>query len=138
MPFITASKSGPLNWLEGFALTTILQGFPIFAAASLMVKLLGDYHGSPPVFTIAMASVFYSIFVVSVGSAFPRVKSGYEAQFFDAEPVLLRKDRPLAREARDVAAAHGISAAVVAAGDDRGVRSLNLPRHSGAAQSGEL
>jgi hypothetical protein len=84
MPFITASKSGPFNWLEGFALTTILQGFPIFAAASLMVKLLGDYHGSPPVLTIAMASVFYSIFVVSVGSAFPRVKSGYEAQFFDA------------------------------------------------------
>ena len=84
MPFITASKSGPLNWLEGFALTTILQGFPIFAAASLMVKLLGDYRGSSPVLTIAMASVFYSIFVISVGSAFPRVKSGYEAQFFDA------------------------------------------------------
>jgi hypothetical protein len=84
MPFITASKSGPLNWLEGFALTTILQGFPIFAAASLMVKLLGDYRGSPPVLTVAMASVFYSIFVVSVGATFPRVKSGYEAQFFDA------------------------------------------------------
>jgi hypothetical protein len=83
MPFITASKSGPLNWLEGFALTTILQGFPIFAAASLMVKLLGDYHGSSPVLTIALASIFYSIFVVSVGSAFPKVKSGYEAQFFD-------------------------------------------------------
>jgi hypothetical protein len=58
MPFITASKFGPLNWLECFALTTILQGFPIFAAASLMVKLLGDYHGSPPVLTIAMASIF--------------------------------------------------------------------------------
>jgi hypothetical protein len=49
-----------------------------------MVKLLGDYHGSPPVLTIAMALVFYSIFVVSVGSAFPSVKSGYEAKFFDA------------------------------------------------------
>jgi hypothetical protein len=91
MPFITASKSGPLNWLEGFALTTILQGLPIFAAASLMVKLLGDYHGSPPVLTIAMASVFYSIFVVSVGAAFPRVKSGYEAQFFDANLSLSEK-----------------------------------------------
>ncbi|MGY4365567.1 hypothetical protein ACVW1A_001632 [Bradyrhizobium sp. LB1.3] len=85
MPFITASKSGSLNWLEGFALTTILQGFPIFAAASLMVKLLGDYRGSSHVLTIALASVFYSIFAVSVGSVFPRhFKNGYEAQFFDA------------------------------------------------------
>ena len=85
MPFITASKSGPLNWLEGFALTTILQGFPIFAAASLMVKLLGDYRGSSPVLTIVLASMFYSIVVVSIGSAFPTLfKNGYEVQFFDA------------------------------------------------------
>ena len=91
MPFITASKSGPLNWLEGFALTTILQGFPIFAAASLMVKLLGDHRGSSPVLAIALASIFYSIFVVSVGAAFPRVKSGYEAQFFDANLSLSDK-----------------------------------------------
>jgi hypothetical protein len=91
MPIITAPKSGPLNWLEGFALTTILQGFPIFAAASLMVKLLGDYRGSSPVLTIALASIFYSIFAVSVGSAFPRVKSGYEAEFFDANLSLSEK-----------------------------------------------
>jgi len=84
MTSITAPKFGPLNWLEGFALTTILQGFPIFAAASLMVKLLGDYRGSSPVLTIALASIFYAIFVVAVGAAFPRVRSGYEAQFFDA------------------------------------------------------
>ncbi|EJN15795.1 hypothetical protein PMI42_00646 [Bradyrhizobium sp. YR681] len=91
MPFITASKAGPLNWLEGFALTTILQGFPIFAAASLMVKLLGDYRGGSHILTIAMASVFYSIFVVSAGAAFPRVNSGYEAQFFDANLSLSEK-----------------------------------------------
>lgn len=84
MPFITASKSAPFNWLEGFALTTVLQGFPIFAAASLMVKLLGDSRGGNHVLTIAMASVFYSIFVISVGCAFPRVRSGYEAELFDA------------------------------------------------------
>ena len=136
MPFITASKSGPLNWLEGFALTTILQGFPIFAAASLMVKLLGDYRGSTPVLTIAMASVFYSIFVVSVGSAFPRVKERLRSAILRREPVLLRKDRPLAREARDVAAAHGVSAAVVTAGDDRGVRDhLVIPGRRKAADA---
>ena len=91
MTSITAPKSSPLNWLEGFALTTILQGFPIFAAASLMVKLLGDYRGSSPVLTITLASIFYSIFVVSVGAAFPRVRSGYEAQFFDASLSLPEK-----------------------------------------------
>lgn len=84
MPFITASKPAPLNWLEGFALTTILQGFPIFATASLMIKLLRDYRGNSPVLAIALASIFYSVFVISIGSAFPRAKSGYEAQFFDA------------------------------------------------------
>ncbi|MCP3411572.1 hypothetical protein [Bradyrhizobium sp. CCGB01] len=78
-------ETGPLNWLEGFALTTILQGFLIFAAASLMVKFLEDSHGGSHVLTIALASVFYSIFAVSVGSAFPRhFRNGYEAQFFDA------------------------------------------------------
>jgi hypothetical protein len=92
MTSVTAPKFGPLNWLEGFALTTILQGFPIFAAASLMVKLLGDYRGSSPVLTIALASVFYSIFAVSVGSTFPRLfKNGYEAQFFDASLSLSEK-----------------------------------------------
>ncbi|MCS3728689.1 hypothetical protein [Bradyrhizobium betae] len=91
MASITAPKFGPLNWLEGFALTATLQGFPIFAAASLMVKLLGDGRGSSPVLTIALASVFYSIFVISVGSAFPKLKSGYEAQFFDASLSLSEK-----------------------------------------------
>ncbi len=84
MPFVAASKPAPLNWLEGFALTTILQGFPIFAAASLMVKLLGDDHGGSHVLTIMLASVFYSIFVIAAASAFPRIRSGYEAGFFDA------------------------------------------------------
>ena len=70
MPFITASKSGPLNWLEGFALTAILQGFPIFAAASLMVKLLGNHHGGNPMLTITMATTFYSFLSIWAGSTF--------------------------------------------------------------------
>lgn len=45
MTSITTPKPGPLNWLEGFALTAILQGFPIFAALP-MVKLLGNDHGA--------------------------------------------------------------------------------------------
>ncbi|WP_249128800.1 MULTISPECIES: hypothetical protein [Bradyrhizobium] len=121
MLFITAPKPGPLNWLEGFALTSILQGFPIFAAASLMVKLLGVYRGSSPVLTIALASIFYGIFVVSVGSAFPKVKSGYEAQFFDAS---LSPSEKIARWRAKPATSLQLMASVaaVAAGDDRGVR----------------
>lgn len=84
MPFVTISKPAPLNWLEGFALTTILQGLPIFAAASLMVKLLGHDHGGSHALTIALASVFYSILVIAAASAFPKLRSGYEAGFFDA------------------------------------------------------
>jgi hypothetical protein len=49
-----------------------------------MVKLLGDSQGGSHALTIAMASVFYSIFVIAVGLAFPRVRSGYEVEFFDA------------------------------------------------------
>jgi hypothetical protein len=85
MPFITASKSGPLNWLEGFALTAILQGFPIFAAASLMVKLLGNHHGGNPMLTITMATTFYSFLSIWAGSTFPEfAKNAYEPLFFDA------------------------------------------------------
>lgn len=84
MTFITASKSGPFNWLEGFALTAILQGFPIFAAASLMVKLLGDDHGGSHVLTVIMATLFYSLLVIWAGPTFPRFAKAYEAQFFDA------------------------------------------------------
>ena len=102
MPFITASKSAPLNWLEGFALTTILQGFPIFAAASLMVKLLGDSRGSSPVLTIALASIFYSCLAIWAGSTFARfAKNAYEPLFFDAslsmaEKVMRWRTQPMA------------------------------------------
>jgi hypothetical protein len=39
MNAIAAPKSSALNRLEGFALTAILQGFPSFAAAALLLKL---------------------------------------------------------------------------------------------------
>ncbi|MCK1384287.1 hypothetical protein [Bradyrhizobium sp. 21] len=85
MTSITASKSGSLNWLEGFALTAILQGFPIFAATSLMLKLLGDHSGANPVLTVTMATIFYSLLAIWAGRRFPRfAKNGYEPLFFDA------------------------------------------------------
>ena len=84
MTSITAPKFGPLNWLEGFALTATLQGFPIFAAASLMVKLLGDDRGGHRVLTVVMATLLYSVLVIWLGTKFPKLKNGYEKNFFDA------------------------------------------------------
>jgi hypothetical protein len=79
-----APKSGPLNWLEGAGLTAVLQGFPIFAAASLMVKLLGDDGGGSRVPTVIMATLVYTVLVIWLGTGFPKLKNGYEKAFFDA------------------------------------------------------
>lgn len=84
MSSITVPKFASLNWLEGFALTATLQGFPIFAAASLMVKLLVDHHGGNPVLTIAMATIIYSLLAIWAGSTFPRFAKAYEPSFLDA------------------------------------------------------
>jgi len=84
MTSITTSKFGPLNWLEGFALTATLQGFPIFAATSLLVKLLGDDRGGHRVLTVVMATLLYSVLVIWLGPKFPTLKNGYEKNFFDA------------------------------------------------------
>jgi hypothetical protein len=48
MNAIAAPKSRSQNRLEGFALTAILQGFPSFAAAALLLKLARhDIAGGP-------------------------------------------------------------------------------------------
>lgn len=79
-----------------------------------MVKLLGDTSGGSHVLTIALASIFYSIIVVSVGMANPTIKSGYEVEFF-TRIFIFRKDRPLARQAVNLAAANGFGAAAITA-----------------------
>ena len=40
MTAIPAAKSSALNRLEGFVLTALLQGFPTFAAAALLLKFV--------------------------------------------------------------------------------------------------
>ena len=87
MPFITASKSGPLNWLEGFALTAVLQSFPTFAAAALLLKLCGNHDlvGDPGVaIFVGFASLVHATIAVTLGPSFPAVfKTLYEPKFFD-------------------------------------------------------
>ncbi|MFM9735799.1 hypothetical protein, partial [Streptomyces niveiscabiei] len=62
----------------------ILQGFPIFAAASLMVKLLGDNSGGHRVLTVITATLLCTVLVIWLGTRFPKLKNGCEKSFFDA------------------------------------------------------
>lgn len=84
MTTITAPKSGPLNWLEGFALTAVLQGLPIFAATPLIVKLVGEPRIGSPALFVTLATIFYNLLAIWAGSKFPRLaRNGYEPLFFD-------------------------------------------------------
>jgi hypothetical protein len=98
MDTITAPKLSVLNQLEGFALTVILQAFPIFASAALMIKLMTISHfiapSGNPAHIVPMASVFYALFMRLLGPRFPkRFKNGYEPLFFDATLPFAEKIR---------------------------------------------
>ena len=53
MNAIVAPKSRGLNWLEGFALTFLMLGFPTFASAALLLKLVRhDIAGGVVLFVV--------------------------------------------------------------------------------------
>jgi hypothetical protein len=82
-----ARKSRLRNALEGFALTAILQSFPTFAAAALLLKLCGNHDlvGDPGVaIFVAIASLTHATIAVTLGPSFPALfKTLYEPGFFD-------------------------------------------------------
>lgn len=92
---IAARKSRAQNLLEGFALTAILQSFPTFAAAALLLKLAGnrDLVGDPGVaIFVAMASLCHALLACSLGPRFPNFfKTVYEPKFFDSRLSLSDK-----------------------------------------------
>ena len=75
------------NVLEGFALTAVLQSFPTFAAAALLLKLCGNHDlvGDADVASfVAFASLVHATIAVTLGPSFPAVfKTLYEPKFFD-------------------------------------------------------
>ena len=79
-------KSRLQNLLEGFALTTIFQSFPGFAAAALLLKLAGNHDlvGDPGVaLFVAFASLLHALLAVSLGPKLPGFfKTVYEPLFF--------------------------------------------------------
>jgi hypothetical protein len=89
MNAISESKSLSQNRLEGFVLTALFQGLPIYATAVLLLKISGTHAivraGGSTVFFAVAASLVYAMLTPWVGSKFPNAfKNGYEPLFFDS------------------------------------------------------
>ena len=89
MNAISVPKSASKNQLEGFALTAIFQGFPTFAAAALLLKLVGSHeivgerYGA--MIFVVLASIFYALFTPPLARKFPkRFNHAWEPLFFNS------------------------------------------------------
>jgi hypothetical protein len=85
---IAASKSSAQNRLEGYALTAMFQGFPIFAGIALTLKLMGapeivgDRWGA--VIFVAIACFIHALLAPWLAPKFPKlIRHGYEPLFVD-------------------------------------------------------
>ena len=100
MNAIAAPKSSAQNRLEGFALTAILQGFPSFAAAALLLKLARHDIAGGVVLFVVLTSVLHGLFTPWLAPKFPKFfLHGYEPLFFNAglsfaEKILKWRERP--------------------------------------------
>jgi hypothetical protein len=100
MNAIAAPKSSAQNRLEGFALTAILQGFPSFAAAALLLKLARHDIAGGVVLFVVMTSVLHGLFTPWLAPKFPKFfRHGYEPLFFNAslsfaEKIAKWRERP--------------------------------------------
>ncbi|CAN7443163.1 hypothetical protein LJR220_004011 [Bradyrhizobium sp. LjRoot220] len=106
MNAITAPKSPGLNRLEGMTLTATLQALPTYAAAALLLKLVGSsqivsYPGGAATFVV-LASFFHALILPWLASKCPKFcKASYEPLFFDtslsfAEKVMRWRTQPMA------------------------------------------
>jgi len=100
MNAIAALKSSTQNRLEGFALTAILQGFPSFAAAALLLKLARHDIAGGVVLFVVLTSVLHGLFTPWLAPKFPKFfRHGYEPLFFNAslsfsEKIAKWRERP--------------------------------------------
>ena len=92
MNAIAAPKSRVLNWLEGFALTFLLQSFPTFASAALLLKLVHHEIAGGVVLFVVMASIFHGLLTPWLAPKFPKfLEHSYEPLFFDAGLSFIEK-----------------------------------------------
>jgi len=87
MNTISESKTPAQNCLEGFVLTALFQGLPIYTVGVLVMKVMGSHAivdaGGGPVFFALAGSVSYGILAPWLGSKFPEYVR-YEPLFFDS------------------------------------------------------
>ena len=95
-----ALKSSTQNRLEGFALTAILQGFPSFVAAALILKLARHDIAGGVLLFVVLTSVLHGLFTPWLAPKFPKFFwHGYEPLFFNAglsfsEKIAKWRERP--------------------------------------------
>ena len=100
MNAIVAPKSRGLNWLEGFTLTFLLLGFPTFASAALLLKLVRHDIAGGVVLFVVRTSVLHGLFTPWLAPKFPKFfRHGYEPLFFNAglsfaEKIAKWRERP--------------------------------------------
>ena len=143
MTAITEAKTPSQNRLEGFALTALFQGLPTYATALLAIKIMGarEIVGSPegPVIFVVLASLLHGILVPWLAPKFPKTfRARPRAAVLRLHPVVLRKDRAMARPAGSLAAARDDGDHDVGAGGRRGEHSLKFPSQSSAARAAIL
>jgi hypothetical protein len=85
---VFAPKSRLLNWFEGIALGSILQGFPIYASAALILRVADRdmvHPGRGVIFFVVIANFIYGTLSSLLGGPRGRkfFKHGYEPVFFD-------------------------------------------------------
>ena len=89
MNTIVAVKSPRQNCLEGYALTAMFLGLPMFAGIALCLKLMGapeivGHRWGAAIF-VALASLIHALLVPRLAPKFPKlIRHGYEPLFFDA------------------------------------------------------
>ena len=85
MNAIVAPKSRGLNWLEGFTLTFLLLGFPTFASAALLLKLVRHDIAGGVVLFVVLSSVLHALLSPWLAPKFSRLFGhAYEPLFFNA------------------------------------------------------
>jgi hypothetical protein len=96
MTAISDTKSPGQNRLEGFALSALLIGFPTFAVAVLVIKLMGAHEivGSPggAAIFVVLASLAHALLGPAIARLFPKhARNAYEPLFYDARLSIAEK-----------------------------------------------
>ena len=119
MNAIAAPKSSAQNRLEGFALTFLLQGFPTFAGAALLLKLAHHEIAGGVVLFVVLASCSTACSRPGSRRNFQILQAGYEPLFFNAGLSFVEKRSRSGGPADDVASTGDERAVAVAAGGGR-------------------